>query len=154
LATAGRNAEELRYQLVSTRNLALTDYDPFAQPATRFVTDFAHMLRDVDKLMLDILSAAKRKSHAGTNGVANPRIAQTISVLRDDAQSFVKSLKHFEFAADRLPLPYLELDARGRILRANKEGMLVLMPPHRRFPESPCSVSSRGATSNVSGNTS
>jgi len=126
LATAGRNAEELRYQLVSTRNLALTDYDPFAQPATRFVTDFAHMLRDVDKLMLDILSAVKRKRHSGTNGVANPRIAQTISVLHDDAQSFVRSLEHYGFSADRVPMPYLELDARGRILRANKEGVLIL----------------------------
>jgi signal transduction histidine kinase/PAS domain-containing protein len=114
-------------RVVSTRNhLALTDYDPFSQPATRFVTDFAHMLRDVDQLMFDILSAVQKKRHSGTNGVANPRIAQTISVLREDAQSFVKSLEHFQFPADRLPMPYLELDARGRILRANEEGKRML----------------------------
>src|ERR1043166_9324969 len=48
-------------------------------------------------------------------------LVETISSLREHARSFVASKREYELLYERAPIPYLELDDRGRILRANAE---------------------------------
>src|SRR6266850_45556 len=92
-------------------------------PAARFVTDFTRLITDVDRLMVDIRGAAEKDGIAGkVNG--RPRkssLNDTISTLRDHARVFVKSMRSYGVLHDRVPIPYLELDGKARILKTNEE---------------------------------
>ncbi|HYR84201.1 MAG TPA: ATP-binding protein [Terriglobia bacterium] len=110
--------------MVSTRRQSAQEGgESVAYPAARFVTDFARLITDVDRLMVDIRSAAEQDGTSGkTNG--RPRkstLNDTISTLRDHARVFVKSLRYYGVLHDRVPIPYLELDGKARILRTNEE---------------------------------
>jgi signal transduction histidine kinase len=92
-------------------------------PAARFVKDFTRLITDVDRLMLDIGSATE-KPHVPVkpNGHAHDTTLNgTISTLRAHAQSFVRSLRQFEWRLDQIPLPFMELDDKARILTTNEE---------------------------------
>ena len=99
-------------------------------PIERFVTDCGRLVADVDRLMLDITSATKNGvSHGKVNGEHhNPTLTHTISTLRNHARSFAKSVRRFGTIHERLPLPYMELDGKARILRTNRECNIVLDP--------------------------
>src|SRR6266481_1201844 len=108
----------------STRNqLRHAAPDGVVHPATRFVTDFTRLITAVDRLMMDIGIATEKEGNAiKTNGDARPlTLNGTISTLREHAHSFVKSLRHFELLFDRIPVPFMELDEKARILRTNDE---------------------------------
>ena len=108
----------------STRNqLRHAAPDGVVHPATRFVTDFTRLITAVDRLMMDIGIATEKEGNAiKTNGDARPlTLNGTISTLREHAHSFVKSLRHFELLFDRIPVPFMELDEKARILRTNEE---------------------------------
>jgi PAS domain S-box-containing protein len=92
-------------------------------PAARFVTDFTRLITDVDRLMVDIGNAAEKpRDPARANGDAQKlTLNGTISTLREHAQSFVRSLRQFELPLDRVPVPFMELDEKARILGTNDE---------------------------------
>src|SRR5437016_2766014 len=92
-----------------------------ADPAARFVTDFTRLISDVDRLMVDLRSATETESAPGkTNGDARKATLNgTISILREHARSFVKSLRHLGDGLDTVPVPYLKLDGNARILGTN-----------------------------------
>jgi signal transduction histidine kinase len=48
-------------------------------------------------------------------------LVETISSLQEHAQSFVATKREYQLLYERAPIAYLELDDRGRILRANAE---------------------------------
>ena len=110
--------------MVSTKNqLRKIREESFPQPAARFVADFAGLIKAVDRLMVDISSAIETEPASAvphSNGQP-PTLNGTISTLRDHAQSFVKSLQHFQLMIDRIPVPFMELDGKARIVRANEE---------------------------------
>src|SRR5262249_5083250 len=92
-----------------------------ADPAARFVTDFTSLIKDVDRLMVDLRAAADdQRVHRNGNG-SKPNLNGTISTLREHARSFVQSLQHFGNRLDRVPVSYLELDGNAHILWANQE---------------------------------
>src|SRR5262245_48404227 len=92
-------------------------------PATRFVTDFTRLITDVDELMVDIGSATEKPREPGKQNGHPPKLTLngTISIFREHAQSFVRSLRHFELLLDWVPVPFMELDGKARILRVNEE---------------------------------
>jgi PAS domain S-box-containing protein len=102
----------------------------FADPAARFVTDFTRLIRDVDRLMVDLRSATVMDLPGKTNGDARkPTLNATISTLREHARSFVKSFRHIRNDLDRVPVPCLELDRNARILETNREAAEMLNRP-------------------------
>ena len=110
--------------MVSMRRQSAEDSrETFDYPAARFVTDFTRLITDVDRLMVDIRTAAEQENIPGkTNGrLRKPSLNDTISTLRDHARVFVKSLRHYGVLHDRVPIPYLELDGKARILKTNEE---------------------------------
>ncbi len=110
--------------MVSMRRQSAEDSrETFDYPAARFVTDFTRLITDVDRLMVDIRTAAEQENiPAKTNGrLRKPSLNDTISTLRDHARVFVKSLRHYGVLHDRVPIPYLELDGKARILKTNEE---------------------------------
>src|SRR5262245_34205852 len=109
--------------MVSMKSLlGETGGDDYVYPATRFVTDFTQLIVDVDRLMLDIHSPGEKNGHAKPNGRARkPTLNDTILTLREHAQSFLKSIRQSQALHDRVPVPYMELDRKARILRTNEE---------------------------------
>jgi signal transduction histidine kinase len=109
----------------------VTPRNHFADPAARFVADFTRLIRDVDRLMVDLRSSTESErvlTPGKTNGQApKPTLNGAISTLREHARSFVKSLRYIEsdrsrnFENHRVRVPYMELDWKARILGTNQE---------------------------------
>jgi PAS domain S-box-containing protein len=80
-------------------------------------------MTDVDQLMVHIGTGPKKHSTAGKpNGVVRKTTLNSrISTLRGHAQSVARSLRHFEYLLNRVPVPFMELDGKARILRTNEE---------------------------------
>ena len=53
-------------------------------------------------------------------------LVETISTLQEHAQSFLASKREYQLLYERAPIPYLEFDHKGRILRANAECEAIL----------------------------
>jgi signal transduction histidine kinase/PAS domain-containing protein len=110
--------------MASTKNqFARAGKQDSLYPTERFVRDFTRLITDVDRLMADVGSATDKPHAAGKpNGEAQQlTLNGTISALQEHAQSLIRSLRHFEWGLDRIPLPFMELDEKARILSANKE---------------------------------
>jgi signal transduction histidine kinase len=92
-------------------------------PIARFATDFTRLITDVDRLMVDISKTTEKPS----DSLKLKSVAQKTplngrnSMLGDHAESFVKSLQQFASLPDRVPVPFMELDRRARIIRTNDE---------------------------------
>src|SRR4030095_13237602 len=99
-------------------------------PVERFVTDFSRLMTDVNRLMTDLSNVSDRQnSHRKTKGERQkPVLDDTISSLREHARSFVTSAMRFNALYERVPVPYMELDAKARILRTNTECSVLLDP--------------------------
>jgi PAS domain S-box-containing protein len=108
--------------MVSRRNHPGTSRQKaFTDPVVRFVTDFTRLVTDVNRLMVDMSPVKEAREAGKPNGDARKTTLNApISVLRDNTQLFVESLKTFGSLLDRVPVPLMELDAKGRILRTNK----------------------------------
>jgi signal transduction histidine kinase len=106
------------------------DGEAVVYPIERFVTDCGQLVADVDRLMLDITSVTRNGvNHRKANGEHHkPTLTHSISTLRNHARSFAKSVRQFGTIHERLPIPYMELDGRARILRTNRESNIVLAP--------------------------
>jgi PAS domain S-box-containing protein len=99
-------------------------------PVERFVTDFSRLMTDVNRLMTDLSNVSDRQnSHRKTKGERQkPVLDDTISSLREHARSFVTSAMRFNALYERVPVPYMELDGKARILRTNTECSMLLDP--------------------------
>src|SRR5215831_14389231 len=101
---------------------------PSVQPLVRLVTDFTRLVTDVDGLMMEM----SRTAHEGPRPAKPNGDARKLTpngpmvVLRENTQLFLESLKNFASLLDRVPVPLMELDAKARILRTNKECAEVL----------------------------
>src|SRR5215813_5754392 len=102
-------------------------------PVERFVTDFGRLMIDVNRLMTDLTNVSDRQnSHRKTKRERQkPVLDDTISSLREHARSFVTSAMRFNALYERVPVPYMELDAKARILRTNTECSALLDPVGR-----------------------
>jgi len=99
-------------------------------PVERFVTDFRRLITDVDRLMTDIgrINHGEGSGRAQNGGRHNVTLDETISSLQGHARSFVKSVRRNGVFHERIPVPYLELDGKARILASNQECGLALDP--------------------------
>src|SRR5262245_46665619 len=110
--------------MVSTRNeLANDSSEPFAKPANRFLTDFTRFKTHFERLTLDINGSANGSQHLrnGNSGGSDLILSTAISTLRSDMRSFLTSLRHFQLLLDSMPIPFLQLDDKARILRTNEK---------------------------------
>src|SRR5215510_1467440 len=99
-------------------------------PVERFVTDFSRLMTDVKRLMTDLNNVSDRQnSHRKTKGERQkPVLDHAIVTLREHARSFVTSAMRYNALYERVPVPYMELDAKARILRTNMECSVLLDP--------------------------
>jgi PAS domain S-box-containing protein len=101
-----------------------------AYPVERFATDFSRLITDVNQLMTDLSNVSdKQIAQRKTKGERHkPVLDHTISTLREHARSFVTSAMRYNALYERVPVPYMELDAKARILRTNRECSTLLDP--------------------------
>src|SRR5690242_10673177 len=94
--------------------------DTLLHPTVRFVEDFTRLVTDVDRLMGDMRSVAERENILGHDTGSRRRNNGHVSgaSFREYARSFVASLNNIGRFYEQIPLPYLELDSDGRILRS------------------------------------
>src|SRR5215831_19851778 len=101
---------------------------PSVQPFLRLVTDFTQLVTDVNGLMMEIgRTGEDGQKPAKPNGDARKLMPNgPMGVLRENTQLFLESLKNFASLLDRVPVPLMELDAKARILRTNKQCAEIL----------------------------
>ncbi len=91
-------------------------------PVERFAADFGRFLTDVDRLMTDVSAVIEHPNSDTLHKERNKRGGNGSTLtLSEQARSFASSLRHFAGFYQRVPIPYMELDGDGHILRTNKE---------------------------------
>jgi signal transduction histidine kinase len=102
--------------------------DTSLHATTQFVEDFTRVVKDVDRLMTDIRSVAERETTFGHENGSRTKNGANLSVLtlQQHARSFLQSLSSLARFPDHIPLPYLEFDTDGQILRSNNECVRML----------------------------
>jgi signal transduction histidine kinase/PAS domain-containing protein len=102
--------------------------DTLLHPTVRFVEDFTRLVTDVDRLMGDMRTVAERENMFGHENGSRKRTNGHLSAasVREHARGFVASLSNVDRFYEQIPLPYLELDSDGRILRSNNECVRLL----------------------------
>jgi signal transduction histidine kinase/PAS domain-containing protein len=109
----------------------LSESDVRPPVVKRFASDFSRLLADLDRLMADITTVIASPGDQGKpNGTHRKRNIPGTLTLCDQAQTFLQSLGRSATFHQQVPMPYLEIDRKGMILRMNKEGssMLGAMP--------------------------
>ncbi len=117
-------------------HLVKAEKGTLSHPAERFVADFTRLITDVDRLMVDIGSTTEQGTGPWkSNGEErNLTLNRTVSALREHAQSFAKSVRHFELLYNQVPVPFIELDAKARIVGINEECAEILNVPATSVP--------------------
>jgi signal transduction histidine kinase len=82
-------------------------------PAPQFVSDLTRLVIDADRLMGD-LDGKNGKPKSGKPSGA-------IGVLRHQTQWLVDSIRQSASLFDHVPVPLMELDEKGKVVRTNKE---------------------------------
>jgi len=91
-------------------------------PVGLLMTDFSLLLADADRLISDVRSVLGDPKPSKPNGERRTLpLDAAISSLTERARAFVDSWRRYQALYDHAPIPYVELDRKGVIVRMNAE---------------------------------
>jgi PAS domain S-box-containing protein len=94
-------------------------------PVQTLMSDFRRLVTDVGRLLGDVDSILQKKTKK-TNSLNNRNGSElSISSLRTIATRFITTRVEYQALFEYAPAAYVELDARGYILRTNSEGQAM-----------------------------